>query len=105
MFDSNILCFLGVYKLYRKDLSKEPSDRYVHSFINTPDGGTIVFTCVPSLLALIHQVTSFECDVTFKRVQMLNEWELVIYYPEVQRGTVFSMLCAVHSKITNTCHV
>jgi hypothetical protein len=85
MFDSNTN-LLGVYELYRKDLSKEASDRYVHSFISTPDGGTIVFTCVPSLLALIHQVSAFECDVTFKRVQTLNEWELVIYYPEVQRG-------------------
>lgn len=75
---------LGVYDLYQKYLSKEPSDRYIHSFIATPDGGTIVFTCVPSLLALIHDVTSFECDVTFKRVQMLNEWEMVVYYPPVQ---------------------
>jgi hypothetical protein len=64
----------------------------IHSFITTPDGGTIVFTCVPSLLALIHDVTSFECDVTFKRVQTLNEWELVIYYLPVQGGVACSIL-------------
>jgi hypothetical protein len=72
--------------LYRKDLAKDIDDRYIHSFINTPEGGTIIFTCVPFLLGLIHEVSSFECDVTFKRVQLLNEWEMVIYYPPVQRG-------------------
>ena len=76
----------GAYELYRKDLVKDIDDRYIHSFINTPEGGTIIFTCVPFLLGLVHEVSSFECDVTFKRVQLLNEWEMVIYYPPVQRG-------------------
>ena len=76
----------GAYELYRKDLTKDIDDRYIHSFINTQEGGTIIFTCVPFLLGLIHEVSSFECDVTFKRVQLLNEWEMVIYYLPVQRG-------------------
>lgn len=84
-------------------MSKDPSDRYVHSFIATPDGGTIVFTCIPSLLSLIHDVNSFECDVTFKRVQTLNEWEMVIYYPPVQRGTVAVPFKFLHSKIKTRC--
>ena len=50
----------------------------------------MIFTCVPALLKLIHEVTSFECDVTFKRVQVLNEWEMVIYFPPVERGEPLS---------------
>ena len=77
---------LGAYNLYLEERDKPVDDRYIQSFINTPDGGTLIFTCVPALLKLIHEVTSFECDVTFKRVQVLNEWELVIYFAAVERG-------------------
>ncbi|KAF8954362.1 hypothetical protein BDZ97DRAFT_1928449 [Flammula alnicola] len=77
----------GVFDLYQRELAELKSkDRYIHSFITTREGGTLIFTCVPSLLKLIHEVTSFECDVTFKRVEGLNEWEMVIYYPPVQRA-------------------
>ena len=75
-----------MYHLYLEERNKPVEERYIQSFINTPDGGTLIFTCVPALLKLIHEVTSFECDVTFKRVQTLNEWEMVIYYPPVERG-------------------
>lgn len=75
-----------MYHLYLEERSKPIEHRYIQSFINMPDGGTLIFTCVPNLLKLIHEVTSFECDVTFKRVQTLNEWEMVIYYPPVERG-------------------
>ena len=74
-------------------------ERYIQSFINMPDGGTLIFTCVPALLNLIQEVTSFECDVTFKRVQTLNEWELVIYYPPIERGEQTVTLIKLSSKV------
>jgi hypothetical protein len=52
---------------------------------------------------LIHEdeVTSFECDVTFKRVLDLNEWEMVIYLPSIQRSESesfdISVLLLTHS--------
>lgn len=49
----------------------------------------MVFTFVPSLLALIHEVTSFEGDGTFKRCPTLHEWEMVIFYSQLQRGTSY----------------
>lgn len=78
---------LGAYHLYLEECIEE---RYIQSFINTPHGGMLIFTCVPALLKLIHEVMSFECDVTFKRVQVLNEWEMVIYFPPVERGEPLS---------------
>lgn len=45
-----------------------------------------MLTFEPFLLSLIHEVPSFECDVTFKRVTELNEWEMVIFYAPVQRS-------------------
>ena len=76
-----LIFILGVYHLYLEERNKPVEEHYIQSFINTPNGGTVIFTCVPALIKLVHEVTSFECDVTFKQVQTLNEWEMVIYYP------------------------
>ncbi|KAF8812196.1 hypothetical protein BYT27DRAFT_7221222 [Phlegmacium glaucopus] len=64
-------------------------------------GGTIIFTCIPFLLGLVHEVTSFECDVTFKCVLLLNEWEMVIYYLPVQRAIT---IARVYIDSANTAH-
>jgi hypothetical protein len=91
-FNHKLILWSGVYHLYLEERNKPAEERYIQSFINTPDGGTLIFTCVPALLKLIHEVTSFECDVTFKRAQVLNEWEMVIYYPPVEHGKLLSQL-------------
>lgn len=87
----------GAFDLYYKDIKKPAEERYIQNIVITDDGGILIMTFVPSLLALIHEVVSFECDVTFKRVVELNEWELVVFYPPVQRGT-----CTLSP---STCHV
>ncbi|KAG6884190.1 hypothetical protein C0992_006788, partial [Termitomyces sp. T32_za158] len=68
----------GVIHLHMEDLKKPIDRRYIHKVVMSDDGGILVFTFVPFLLGLIHQeeVTAFECDVTFKHVQQLNEWEM-----------------------------
>ncbi|KJA15424.1 hypothetical protein HYPSUDRAFT_80527 [Hypholoma sublateritium FD-334 SS-4] len=78
----------GVYELFRKEFSEPPDSRYIHEIITTDTGKLLIFTAVPYLLSLIHDVPSFECDTTFKRVKDsgINEWEMVIYYPPVQRA-------------------
>ena len=77
-----------MYHLYLEEHNKPVEDHYIQSFINTADGGTLIIAWVPTLLKLIHEVTSFECDVTFKRVQTLNEWKIVIYYPPLNTVSI-----------------
>ena len=77
--------------MHIEDLKQPMAKRYIHKIITADDGGILVFTFVLSLLALIHKdkVKSFECDVTFKCVLELNEWEMVIYPPSIQRSESF----------------
>ncbi|KAG6824629.1 hypothetical protein H0H92_006258 [Tricholoma furcatifolium] len=77
----------GIMHLHICDLEKPMAERYVHKIVTSDDGGVLVFTFVPSLLALIHkeEVSAFECDVTFKRSNGLNEWEMVIYLASILR--------------------
>lgn len=78
----------GAFNLFQQDFSKLEDARYIHDVIVTEAGKLLIFTSVPYLLSLIHEVPSFECDTTFKRVKSadINEWEMVIYYPPAQRG-------------------
>ncbi|KAJ7438260.1 hypothetical protein B0H11DRAFT_2293918 [Mycena galericulata] len=79
----------GAYQLYLNDLDKPIQERYVHRFINTQDGGLIIFTCFTDLLSLLDDagVEAFEDDTTFKRVKGdLNEWEVAIFYKAIQRA-------------------
>ena len=82
---------IGAVHMHIEDLKQPMAKRYIHKIITADDGGILVFTFVPSLLALIHkdEVKSFECDVTFKHVLELNEWEMVIYLPSIQCSESF----------------
>ncbi|KAG6872941.1 hypothetical protein C0992_009244, partial [Termitomyces sp. T32_za158] len=73
--------------LHLEDLKKPKDERYIHKILTSDEGGVLVFTFVPFILGLLHQdeVTAFECDVTFKRVIDLNEWEMVTYLPSIER--------------------
>ncbi|KAJ7060131.1 hypothetical protein C8F01DRAFT_1144108 [Mycena amicta] len=82
----------GAFKLYQDDINTPIRDRYVHRFITTPppENGIVIVTCFQDLLALLDAegVTSFEADMTFKRVLgEFNEWEVVIYLKILQRAT------------------
>ncbi|KAG6913688.1 hypothetical protein DXG01_005156 [Tephrocybe rancida] len=85
----------GVMYLHMEDLKKPMEERYIHKIVTSDDGGVLVFTFIPFLLGLIHkeEVTSFECDVTFKRALELNEWEMVIYLPSIQRSEHYIAFC------------
>jgi hypothetical protein len=75
--------------LFHQEFSKQPYEQYIHDVVTSEKGKTLIFTSVPFLMSLIHKVSSFECDTTFKRVKDssgMNEWEMVIYYPRVQQG-------------------
>jgi len=76
----------GAMHMHIEDLKELMDKHYVHKIITADDSGILIFTFVPSLLSLIHEdeVTSFECDVTFKCVLDLNEWEMVIYLLSIQ---------------------
>ncbi|KAK7021359.1 hypothetical protein VNI00_017410 [Paramarasmius palmivorus] len=81
--------FEGVHRLFLDDRKRSPEDRYVHDYHyipheNEPDS-FIIITFVPSLMRLIHKVKTFEGDFTFKRLILLYEWEMVIWYPTLQR--------------------
>ncbi|KAJ7049852.1 hypothetical protein C8F01DRAFT_1092926 [Mycena amicta] len=78
----------GVLHLYEQDVKKpNPNDRYVQRFVTTPDGGNIILTAFPQLLALLDEVDSFQADATFKRVAgELNEWEVVVFYKALNRN-------------------
>ena len=47
----------------------------------------MIFTFQPYLLGLVHEAVTIQVDTTFKRtVGELQECEIVIWYPAVQRG-------------------
>jgi hypothetical protein len=77
----------GVADLLAKDVLKPIEERYVHSIMTTAHGGLLIFTFFSYLLALIHSALTIQVDTTFKRtIGDINEWELVIWYRELQRG-------------------
>ena len=82
----------GVADLMAKDLLKPVEERYIHSIMSTEHGGILIFTFLSCLLALIHKALTIQVDTTFKRTAGdINEWEIVIWYHELQRG----MLCSI----------
>ena len=84
---------------YTDDLDLAKGDRYIQSIVQTPAGGTIIFTFQPYLANLIHSALSFEVDMTFKCVYGdLNEWEIVIWYPAVNR-------CAYSKSLSHYCRL
>ena len=75
-----------------KDLLKPVEERYVHSIMSTEHGGVLIFTFLSCLLALIHKALTIQVDTTFKRTAGdINEWEIVIWYRELQRGVIYSI--------------
>ncbi|KAK7027458.1 hypothetical protein VNI00_015203 [Paramarasmius palmivorus] len=84
----NGLGILGVIAMYEDEKKKPVQERYIHRVvIGDETGGTIIFTCYAELLALIHDVTAFEGDTTYKRVseENLKEWEMVIFYAALSK--------------------
>ena len=80
----------GVSYLMTKDSTKPLDERYVHSIKSTENGGLLIFTFVPSLLSLIHKTPTIQVDTTFKRTAGdMKEWEIVIWYSELMRGTFY----------------
>ncbi|KAJ7702166.1 hypothetical protein B0H16DRAFT_1832003 [Mycena metata] len=79
----------GAFSLYLNGLTKPLPERYIHSYITTPDGGICILTSVPFLLKLLDDpgVTSFDGDTTFKRIEgNMNEWELSVFAKVVLRA-------------------
>ncbi|KAJ7749102.1 hypothetical protein B0H16DRAFT_1691917 [Mycena metata] len=79
----------GAFNLYLNGLTKPLPERYIHSYITTPDGGICILTSVPFLLKLLDDpgVTSFDGDTTFKRIEgNMNEWELSVFAKVVLRA-------------------
>ncbi|KAG6886952.1 hypothetical protein C0992_001484 [Termitomyces sp. T32_za158] len=78
----------GAMHLHLEDLKKPKDNHYIHKILTSDEGGVLVFTFVLFPLGLLHrdEVTAFECDVTFKRVIDLNEWEMVTYLPSIERS-------------------
>ncbi|KAJ7434269.1 hypothetical protein B0H11DRAFT_2118810 [Mycena galericulata] len=79
----------GIFPIYLANLKKPLPERYIHSYLTTPDGGIIILTSVPYLMKLLDDpgVTSFDNDTTYKRVEgEMNEWELTIFAKIVQRA-------------------
>ncbi|KAF8197632.1 hypothetical protein K438DRAFT_2118253 [Mycena galopus ATCC 62051] len=79
----------AIRSMFCDELAKFSNARYIHSYINTPKGETIIVTCVPALLGLLDDpgVTSFDGDTTFKGIEgKINEWELTIFAKVVQRA-------------------
>jgi hypothetical protein len=82
----------GVADLMAKDLLKPVEERYVHSIISTEHGGILIFTFLSRLLALIHKALTIQVDTTFKwTAGDINEWEIVVWYRELQRGMFYSI--------------
>lgn len=74
-----------------KDNEREIPQRYIWSISDVLEtGGTIVFTANSFLLSRIHKADFIHVDTTFKRtVGSMNEWEVVTWDLEVQRGIWF----------------
>ena len=73
-----------------KDLLKPVEEQYIHSIMSTEHGGILIFTFLSRLLALIHKALTIQVDTTFKQTAGdINEWEIVIWYHELQRGKIF----------------
>ncbi|KAJ7465327.1 hypothetical protein B0H11DRAFT_2307912 [Mycena galericulata] len=79
----------AILPMYHAELTKPLPERYIHSYIETKKGETIVVTFVPYLLKLLDDpgVTSFDGDTTYKGVEgKVNEWELTIFAKVVRRS-------------------
>ncbi|KAF8217297.1 hypothetical protein K438DRAFT_1954146 [Mycena galopus ATCC 62051] len=79
----------AIWPIFHADLDRVFNERYIHSYINTPKGETIIITFIPALLHLLDDpgVTSFDGDTTFKGIEgKINEWELTIFAKVVQRA-------------------
>jgi hypothetical protein len=73
---------------YMADLEKPLADRYIQRIVTTESGGILIYTFEQRLAVLIHQAPSLLVDTTFKRAAGdLNEWEISIWYPNVNRCT------------------
>ena len=79
---------IGVHHEMSKDNSRKLDQRYIWSISDILEtDGTLVFTANSFLLSRIHKAVFIHVDTTFKRTfGNMNEWEVVTWDPEVQRG-------------------
>ena len=68
------------------------SQHYIHAMNTSEDGGIIIFTFCPKLLALISEANYFEGDGSFKQCKGWEEWQMVIYYAPLKWGNILSKL-------------
>jgi hypothetical protein len=86
---------------YMADLEKPVADRYIQRIVTTESGGILIYTFEQRLAALVHQAPSLLVDTTFKRAAgNLNEWEISIWYPNVNRCTTSSNSCMANIQLT-----
>ncbi|KAJ3839444.1 hypothetical protein F5878DRAFT_724507 [Lentinula raphanica] len=76
----------GVWDEYEKGMKKPMSERYIHKIVTSNTGGRIIFTLVPGLIKLIHEVKQIQGDGTFKRVEgEFDEYEITIWHEATAR--------------------
>ena len=68
-------------------MKKPISERYIHQIITSITGGRIIFTLVPGLIKLIHDVKQIQGDGTFKRVEgEFDEYEITVWHEATARS-------------------
>ncbi|KAK7026129.1 hypothetical protein VNI00_015704 [Paramarasmius palmivorus] len=76
----------GLFNLFSIERLKSKEEQYIHRFISTPGGGTIIVTTVPYLLNFLHDVKCFEGDGAFKRLHEMTEWEMSLFHRGLQQA-------------------
>ncbi|KAJ3717519.1 hypothetical protein C8R42DRAFT_644744 [Lentinula raphanica] len=76
----------GIWYEYEKGMKKPISERYIHQIVTSITGGRIIFTLVPGLIKLIHDMKQIQGDGTFKRVEgEFDEYEITVWHEATAR--------------------
>ena len=88
-----------------EDLVRPKEAQYIQSFMTTASGGKVLLTANPYLLKRIHMAETLFVDTTFKRTAgPMNEWEVVMWDQETQRGMSTSVSPLIPSLILTSSH-
>jgi hypothetical protein len=83
----------GVWYEFEKQKKKPVSQQYIHRITTTNSGRRVIFTLLPDLIKLIHEVKQIAGDGTFKRVEgEFDEYEITIWH-EVSSRSKFIYHC------------
>jgi hypothetical protein len=87
-FPAHLCSVLGVYHKFLEERKLPIEEQYIHSVVNSCENSILILTFNYHFIQLIHKMTSFEVDTTFKHAHgELNQWELVIWYAGENRCT------------------